>query len=754
MTKKEASDSIAAIINREGIITDPSDAMIGTLLGLKADSSSVDIKDVEDILLSLEDSVAQGKAINKANRLWRDVQVAEVRMEFLDGMGNIPESTKKAKKMSRKNLRNTIWLSWSGVWRNKLQHVLTSSDNKLVDGLLEKLSFFEESRAYDKGRKESMEKFNNEVVKRLGMTARQVLKQFQSDATTEVDIGTFTLSDGVTRKNITMTKSELRQRHMELMNEDLRELAMDPETEGYTPAIIEAIANEMSNTFDTTVISVQQDFYNEYYERINKAYRRIYGVNLPQVENYIPISREGMDVEVDEFLKSIQYRGSVAPGSLKSREGSKKFRLQRRADISTLVSHVMEMEYFMAYSEKVSLINDVFGGDGNTVMNRIKDEHGSVAASTIQRDIEYFGKKGAQVASTGEKLIVQLSRNFGFAQLGAKPQIGLKQLASFSAFAQDVSPAKFVENLATLPANYKAAVKLMQKADFFTNRGMNLDIDLNDLQNDMVSGKWLNFMGRNPNFTRVMMLPIRYGDKAAIFVGGYAHVKSLMDSGMSEEQALAQFSRLANRTQQSADIDQVTELQRGNGFVRIMTQFMSSANAITRAEIEAFGEWKKGRISNSEMAKRFVIYHLMVPNFIMLAANGFSVDGEDQLKASLLGSFTGMLMIGDAIEILATSVMGDNPFELSTRHPLQFLAALSDLASTLADEDFDYEYVEDQMKVLDSLLELVSGITGVPARTLFNEMKGAGMLFDKDTAAEGGRLALGYSPYIIEKIKE
>ena len=52
---------------------------------------------------------------------------------------------------------------------------------------------------------------------------------------------------------------------------------------------------------------------------------------------------------------------------------------------------------------------------------------------------------------------------------------------------------------------------------------------------------------------------------------------------------------VAVRTQQSADPDQRSELQRSNAFGRIMSQFMSSANALTRAEYAAIVERARGQ---------------------------------------------------------------------------------------------------------------------------------------------------------------
>ena len=751
--KEDAQTRLKDLENQEPGTAGANAAIDGMLLGLRVDPTLVDATELENFLIELTDVVEQGKAINKAGKLWRAHQDEQLRSKVEEAMGPPPAKLPSTKKMQKKNLVNKIWLSWNGAWRNKLQHIFKNPDGKFVEEVLVELSLFDESRANDIGVEKAMREFNTAIEQKTGMTARQILKKFQNDMQEDITLPTMSGADGRPMQ-VTLTRSQMRKRVMEMKNEDLRTLAMDPKTENYTLAIIEAMEAEMANTFDATVMATQLEFYNEYYSRINTVYRRMYGVNLPKVDQYIPIKRDfgdGDGANKDEFLKSILYRGGAIPGSLKSRAPTLQ-RLKKSGDIETMMSHVTEMEYFIAYAEKVSRLNRVFGGDNNAIMNRITDEFGTAAAATIKADLGYFSNRAVQSSITGEDIIVRLMRNFGFAQLGAKPQIGLKQLASFSAFAQDTNPIDFVDGITEFASNPKAAFALLNKSDFFANRGMNLDIDFKELTQDAVSGKYMNFMGKHPNFTRVMMLPIRYGDKAAIAVGGYAYITAKMKNGMSEEQAIRSFERLANRTQQSADPDQLSEIQRGSGFGRIMAQFMSSANAVTRAEIEAFGEWKKGRIDNKEMMKRFIIYHFMIPNFIMMASNAFTFEGEDQLKASLLGSFTGLILLGDVIEILAATLMQDEDiFDIKGRHPLELGNDLAEVVNLFASGDIAYLDFENAIGALETTLEFGSGLTGIPAATLFNELQGAGKMLSSSTRSDGAKMLLGYSPYIIEK---
>ena len=59
------------------------------------------------------------------------------------------------------------------------------------------------------------------------------------------------------------------------------------------------------------------------------------------------------------------------------------------------------------------------------------------------------------------------------------------------------------------------------------------------------------------------MLPIKFGDKAAIAIGGYGHYHAMLKkNGGNKKAAINSMELLANRTQQSTDIDQLSGLQR------------------------------------------------------------------------------------------------------------------------------------------------------------------------------------------------
>lgn len=206
---------------------------------------------------------------------------------------------------------------------------------------------------------------------------------------------------------------------------------------------------------------------------------------------------------------------------------------------------------------------------------------------------------------------------------------------------------------------------------------------------------------------------------------------------------------VAVRTQQSADPDQRSELQRSNAFGRIMSQFMSSANALTRAEYAAIVERARGRTTNTQLAKSILIYHFIIPNMIQLATNMFQWDDEDQIRASMLGSFNGLFIIGDVIEAIAGYLSDDEQvFDPENRHPLGVFASFAKSVSKM--DDVSLEDLIEGSKELENLAKASGGISGIPLGKLYNMIRGVTESIDGDIP-EGLPLLLGYSQWAIDK---
>lgn len=743
-------------------LPDEQELMENVILSLKADLEGVSVDAVTQLALDIESVLEEGRTGAELRGLKKKRAAENAIGELIELIGDpVPLDPDQTLKRFQRTLKQSVangFNAWSGVFRTRLQVIIESKDAAAVKEFLEtQASLFEETRRFEAGKQEQVRKIDHAMRKITGLSHRKLVKKLLTDETEKIHLGTFTHSDGM-RRELTFTRAELRKRWMELQDPALAEAMEHEKSNAYTEDIIKAIDNELSEQ-DIQIAQAQLDFYNQYYERINKTYSKLYGIDLPKVEFYSPIRRELATGDVDPFLQGILYQGGATPGSLKSRAPNVR-PIAQIGDFTALMSHIQEMEYFIAYAEKVRHMSRVFKDP--QVQRLIKDKAGKNMLEQINKDIDYFTNKGRDTGITGAKHIRAMVRNFGFAQLGAKPQIGAKQITSFPAFVSGVELVDFSLGLAELAKNPAKAMRIMQQSEFWQQRGINQDRDLMDIVGDKSA---LNFLGKHPGFADMIMLPIKFGDKGAIFIGGYAHYfakkKALVKSGIPEAQAhkkaMRSWERLAANTQQSTDPDQLSELQRSNNVMaRVLTQFMSSANALARAEYSAIVEFSKGRITKREFTKQIFTYHILIPNLFMLVSNGFSWDDEDQLRASVLGTMNGFFVFGQVIEAVVSTILTGDFFESDIRHPADFYTPLLKGVSGAIEEGMSFDDVMEAGSNIDDVLQGVSALTGVPIRTVYLELYGLKEFVTSDDVEDkvaAGALMLGYSPYTVnEKI--
>ena len=731
-------------------------ALENSLLMLRADPKSVDLRGLEKLLETVTQLMDLGKSIRGRNAFAKQAESETLRTELLELIGEerteTPQQRNKREKITKVEV--VTFIGPSGAWWTKLRRIMRSSDKARVDALTNKLTLFHENRAFDRGKKASVERFTELMLRAMNTTSeRALLKKLQADETVELNLPKYLHSDGVTRNLEVRTRAKLRKRIMELKDPTLRESMMSEDGNAYTEEIITALEDEMTE-LDHRMVDAQLEFYEEYYQRINEVYERVYGYTLPKIEFYSPIKRSFTDGTVDEFMKGILYRGGVAPGSLKSRKPTV-LPIIEIGDFTVLQSHISEMEYFIAYSEKVQQLNHVVGHQD--VRSRIKRVYGSDLLKTLQSDLDMFSKRGVANSITGEQIYMTLMRNFSFAQLGLKPQIGLKQLASFAAYSEDVKSIDFVAGMGKFAANPRKALRELNESEFFRNRGINIDRDYQAILTDK---SFFNFVGKRPTITKIIMVYIRYGDKAAIALGGYGHYHArLKQNGGDKAAALENVERLSVNTQQSPDVDQLSEWQRQNSFTRIMTQFMSSANALARAEYVAIVDNAYGRLSRQEFAKRMFVLHIFIPNMIQFVANGFNWDDEDQLRASIMGSLNGVFAFGDALDTISRLLVSgaDSVHDMANRNPLSFLADMGLAINDFAENGITAEDWFDGSRALDKGLQSLGAVSGFPAKTAVSRVRGAFHIMDGvnygsvDDIIRGLAEVTGYSTYVIDE---
>ena len=732
--------------------TDALSVLTNTIYQLKSDPAAVDIATLEALVASIEQLAHEGAALNKSMALYKVVDEKVWRDTTLDLIGEENIGWKGTQIEIAKKFVSGQLLGGSGAWWNKMLTIAQSSDSARVKQWARRFSMTEQNENFVQAKIDQTAKFTKAMKVALGqpeMTDKALLEKQQAMSAEIIDLGQqpSTREDG-TPIHVRMTRAEMMQLLMNLQNEAVREDAMHPDGMAYSEDLIAQMKLAMRSE-DNSIMNALMDYYRGYFPRINKAYGQAFGRSLSPVDSYAPLSKEYANQEADELLRGAVWMGSGTPTAFKKRVRNLR-PIRQQSAFAVVYRHTMEMEYFIAFNEQVRFLNSVFKGHRSEVATRIKRNYGDQMWQTINADLDWFARKGQMAAAAGDGVFRILTRNFGIASLALKPQIMLKQLVSMVAFTQDVKMTDWVAGVHEFLKDIPAGLRILDETGFYKNRGLRLDQDFANMMDDQFGGKVINFLGRRPALVNMIMLNVHFGDKAAVAMGGFGHYSALRKQGMSKREALRSFKEIGDQTQQSSSPDQISEYQRSNNsFTRVMVQFLSSANAVARAEYQAIVEFKRKRIAPAEFAKRMLMLHFVVPFVIQLVANGFTWDNEDQLRASLFGAFNGWLIFGDAIEFISNWMFDNQTFGIQTRHPLEMAKDMTKVMTEFGDA-MDWEDFNDAVDGIDAALGVAQGLTGAPLKNAWRMGFLGPLELSQGRPVEAAAMMFGYSPYTIK----
>ena len=185
--------------------------------------------------------------------------------------------------------------------------------------------------------------------------------------------------------------------------------------------------------------------------------------------------------------------------------------------------------------------------------------------------------------------------------------------------------------------------------------------------------------------------------------------------------------------------------------MRVMAQFMSSANALARAEYTALVEAKARRISKQELAKRLIVLHLIIPSTIQFIANAFRWDDDDQARAAFLGAFNGLFIVGDLVEYMVGWAVGNEGlFDLEIRHPLEFFTDIFKAIDAYGEDDISIEGFFEGIRSLDLALR----VGAAKPRDWFETCYLGQRVLSRSGGRDGGGLAVAHRADVRGKIRE
>ncbi|RLC33993.1 hypothetical protein DRH14_03925, partial [Candidatus Shapirobacteria bacterium] len=721
--------------------------ILGRFSGIK-DKTVAELQNSLDILMSTKETGNIANALEKFNRdeevdRWRNKAIEQIR----GGKGvDVTLKTTGANKARFRDRMKAIGSSQVGF--TDIMDILSFNDKatKKGEGFLNEFGeTLDAENAEAAGNQNATADLRKMFFDSFQITKdSQMNDQMHKDSDTQ-SLGVFKNAEG-NDVEIQMSKSEARKRWMELQDPTLDQTFRTGMA--YTQEIIDGIDSFLSQQ-DKVFAKAQLEYYKKYYEGVNKTYRELYGVDLPKNPFYSPIMREDIAKDMSsgfgEFGQEISSRRSITTGSMKTRVANIK-PITKQSDVQVLQSHVSEMEHFKAWAQKVKDLSSVFTDP--TVRSSIKQEFGGDIIGVIDGFLKDFTSRGAY-NSNNIRWFDRMRVRFVRSVLAAKPSIAVKQLVSTIAYADDIPIGQFAKGEIDFWKSPLEHYRFLKKnSQLFAARGENME---RDIKNATQSDQYKAFR-KGQRWLDSLMLNIKLGDQAAIAIGGWAVYKHHHDlaikNGKTELEAkdigIRQFERTTKRAQQSAALSDLSKLQRGGGFAKVFTMFLSSPNLYMRKELGAIRNLAAGRVSAKQAIKTISIYHILLPMLFQFVSDFGKWDWEEQKRAMIFGSLNGIFIVGDGLDYILRKALGQRAFEMDIA-PLQVFEDLGKFASEVKSGDV--------WGAARELFEVTGLATGLPAKYVADFSTGVGDVLGGNYTRGVGQVA-GWSPWAIDKAIE
>ena len=581
-----------------------------------------------------------------------------------------------------------------------------------------------------------------------------------------------------------------------LINKDGEKIILSPNQIGYLymqyqdPANIPSFANEDNVDFgpdhanimkklvdlvDPEVIELlewqQNEFFPSLYEHYNDSYKKIYRTNLPWNKHYGGrIYREGYVPEPLDLLgDKVQLNTQVGAPSTKVRQKNSN-PIQPMDMMDALQTYLTDMEWFAAYGPNIRDINKLFG---NPMMRRaITDIHGESTMILIDTAIKKVAARGIQ-SSSRNFIINAINNVFILSRLGINPTVMLKQLTSIPTYANDIGIRNYLKysfkNIGSMMDTYK---EIRDNSVYMQYRNFK---DVREVIESYSEKQMQSFVPQRTKnwFVNAMMYFTKFGDRAAIFIGGmpnYAYYKDqALKKGKSEkeaiEYAIKRFEDDTKNTQQSSDLQDKDFYQTSDPITRSFNMFLTTPKQYFRKELSSIRnlyrkiksmDRKAGKGTIGQNLRQFAMFHIAMPVLFQYVALGLpgilrerrEEDNEDLARAAIIGNLNSLFVIGDLFNTAGDLFTG-KPWAASPKS-----IALLEVTANLADLSIQIQKTKNpktKAELSEKLfLEAVS-LSGIPAANINKLSKNYQKLIDGGEDPGTAILRLfNFSDYVIE----
>lgn len=486
---------------------------------------------------------------------------------------------------------------------------------------------------------------------------------------------------------------------------------------GFDAAAMEKVRDHI----DVRALRVAEYLGEEYergYGEYNEVYRRLFGCDMPRVQNYAP----GFFVvdNAAEAVDPMESRGSgwMSVGSIKMRR--KHYALPRVVScVNAYWAHSMQMDHWASFAEimrdmKAVLLNGELG-------NKIDAVYGAQARIHLTKwvkDLEYDGSQDSGGAGQAQQVVSRVLGAMAQGALSYNLKTCLKQLPSMFSSMADMSPGDAMKGFIGALANPGQLAEIW-KSPVIQQRlmqGMSPEMRQALTANRMK----VSMLG---DAVESGMLPIGLTDAAfTTFSGGIAYMaakKKALKEGLSDEvveqRALAALDKTVRRTAQPIETEQKSAWEiHTNALGRMFMMFRSDPRKQLALSYLALAKWRRGEIGTGEAAWRFgqawVVYGIMNQVIVEFLKWVMGQDDEEELDlwdrwkgfavSGAMGALSGIYGVAEAIEFIYSKFTGEKYMKFGTSmvdHAETLWRGVEGMVRIYNDEEEEYGKVMNQL---------------------------------------------------------
>lgn len=447
---------------------------------------------------------------------------------------------------------------------------------------------------------------------------------------------------------------------------------------------------------------------NRYYDKMNKVYIKLYGIDLPKVENYWMATSEHKDA-ID--IQGDYYQQTSIPSALKERARGRVIPIPKSA-WEKFNKHIAEAEYITGLGLDYMNIKKIF--KSNRVKGKIVEYYGDGIYKDIMSDIESLSMASKIKEVDGMTgLFQKFLNNFVLAKIAVGVPVFVKQLTSCTNYAVDMPISKwtagFVEGLSHPIQTAKFMMETVPYLKARFGQGYNEAVERVIREANKYSGKKVKWTEAMSSFTR-------YGDIGAIIFGGYPYLKYLQSQG--DANAVDKFVFSTLRSQQAGTPVSLSPFQREKGTMRIFQAFNNTPMQYMRMLVDAVYQYKNGDITAKQCAKQLFNFGLIQPILYTLAGvyvtkmMNFGGDDDDDenktikevVKQILINPIDAIPVFSDVIGAIFDKMLGQKNYGL---RPV-LVSDIEKLMQKIGKEEYD------SWDIADIITPIVEMTTAAP----------------------------------------